>query len=185
MKKLILVVIALLVPFSVQAQKSSPNKSKTMKTAKTTDPTTKTAYIPVHEYDPKRDAEKDLQVTIEEAKRTNKRILLEVGGQWCVWCRIMDEYFAQHKELLDYREKHFIMVKINFSEENKNEAFLSSYPKIDGYPHIFVLDKDGKLLHSQNTGDLEEGKSYNYDKVFNFLRVWALPSETPVTGEKN
>ena len=178
MEKLILVVIALLIPFSIQAQqKAGKTSTKVRKPSEQKAVTVKDGYVPVHEYDPKRDAEKDLQATVEEAKRTNKRILLEVGGLWCIWCRIMDDYFAEHKDLLDYREKNFIMVKINYSEENKNEAFLSKYPKVAGYPHIFILDKEGKLLHSQNTGDLEEGKSYNYDKFFNFLRTWALPSE--------
>jgi CBS-domain-containing membrane protein len=36
-----------------------------------------------------------------------------------------------------------------------------------------VLDAEGNLLHSQFTGDLEEGKSYNHDKMVEFLRQWA------------
>jgi hypothetical protein len=67
------------------------------------------------------------------------------------------------------------MVKINFSDENKNEPLLSRYPPVAGYPHIFVLDKDGKFLHSQDTGKLEEGKSYNLDKFMAFLKEWVVP----------
>ncbi len=181
MKKFILLAIILFVPFSVQAQtktKSSgkPKDAKTSsskpKTTKSTATVTKKTYSPVHEYDPERDAEKDLQEAIAEATKTGKRILLEIGGKWCIWCRYMDEYFVAKKDLLEYREKNFIMLKINYSPDNKNETFLSKYPNVAGYPHIFVLEKDGKLLHSQNTGDLEEGKSYNYDKMSEFLKAW-------------
>ena len=63
-------------------------------------------------------------------------------------------------------------MKINYSEENKNEKFLSQYPKVDGYPHFFVLDKNGKLLYSQNTGLLEKEKSYDREKFMTFLKKW-------------
>ena len=36
----------------------------------------------VDDYDPSRDANADLNMTIEQAKAGNKRIILEIGGQW-------------------------------------------------------------------------------------------------------
>ncbi|NTV74345.1 MAG: thioredoxin, partial [Holophaga sp.] len=38
--------------------------------------------------------------------------------------------------------------------------------------HLFVLDADGKVLHSQDTGVLEEGKGYSREKVTAFLTAW-------------
>ncbi len=130
-------------------------------------------YVPVAKYDPARNADKDIRDAVADAKMMNKRILLEVGGEWCSWCHTMDRYFEEHPELLEFREKNFIMVKINFSPENKNEVVLKRYPEIKGYPHIFVLDRDGKLLHSQDTGLLEAGKSYDLEKFSAFLKKWA------------
>jgi len=134
---------------------------------------TRTSYVPVSKYDPKRDAARDVQAAIAEARRSGKRILLEVGGEWCVWCHRMDRYFEENAKLLELREKHFITVKINFSPENENKKLLSAYPEIPGYPHIFVHDTDGKLLHSQNTGELETGKSYDLEKFIAFLQRWS------------
>jgi hypothetical protein len=65
------------------------------------------------------------------------------------------------------------MVKVNWSPENKNEAVLSQYPKIPGYPHLFVLDATGKLVRSQDTGELEAGKGHDPEKVRAFLKRWA------------
>jgi hypothetical protein len=137
---------------------------------------TRGSYVPVDTYDPARDPEVDVQRAIVEARRTGKRILLELGGDWCVWCHIMDAYFEQQPALLAARERSFITVKINVSEENDNKQFLAQYPKIPGYPHIFVLDSDGKLLHSQDTADLESGKSYDLDRFSAFLTKWGPPS---------
>src|SRR5215207_5494433 len=126
-----------------------------------------------HDYDPARDAERDVKEAVAEARASKRNVLLEVGGRWCVWCRITDKYFADHADLLALREKNFVTIKINFSPENENKALLSNYPEIPGYPHLFVLDAEGKLLHSQNTAELEEGKSYNFEKFTAFLKKWS------------
>src|SRR5207245_602169 len=71
-------------------------------------------YTPVAKYDPKRDADQDIRDAIAEAKRTNRRILLEVGGEWCSWCHTLDNFFQAHPELIALRDKTFVTVKINF-----------------------------------------------------------------------
>jgi thioredoxin-related protein len=123
-------------------------------------------------FDPKRDAAKDIRDGIAEAKRTQKRVLLDVGGEWCVWCHRLDTLFATNPDLDEYLHKHFVVVKVNYSDENKNDKVLSRYPKVAGYPHLFVIDAKGKLLHSQDTGLLESGKHHDREKVFAFLKKW-------------
>jgi thiol:disulfide interchange protein len=134
-------------------------------------------YVPVGKYDPKRDADQDIRDAVVEAKRANKRVLLEVGGDWCIWCHHMDDFFTAHSDLTALRDKNFVTVKINFSEENQNKDVLARYGAIPGYPHIFVLDSAGKLVRSQDTSALEEGKSYNLDRFTTFLAYWAWAKE--------
>jgi thioredoxin-related protein len=134
-------------------------------------------YTPVTKYDPKRDAAEDIRDAAAEAKRTNRRVLLEVGGEWCSWCHHMDDFFAAHPDLTSVRDKSFVTVKINFSEENSNKEVLARYPEIAGYPHLFVLDSDGMLVHSQDTSPLEESKSYNLGRFTTFLAYWAWAKE--------
>lgn len=124
-------------------------------------------------FDPTRDPVKDLAAAKAEAQRTGRRILLDVGGNWCSWCRLMDKWFAERPALREARDKAFVVVPVNFGPENKNEAFLSQYPKIDGYPHFFVLDAQGKLVRDQSTGDLEEGHGYSEAKMMAFIAAWS------------
>jgi len=126
-------------------------------------------------FDPKRDAAKDISTAVAEARHSGRRVLLDVGGEWCIWCRRLDTLFATHKHLDDFMHKNFVVVKVNYSKENKNEKVLSRYPEIKGYPHLFVLDKNGKLLWSQDTGQLETGKGHDPEKVMAFLKNWASP----------
>ncbi len=125
-------------------------------------------------FDPSRDAAKDLQEGIAEAARTGRRVLVDVGGNWCGWCHEMERFIDAHADLKSLRDKNYVTVKVNYSTENENKALLSKYPKIKGYPHLFVLEKDGTLLHSQDTVLLEDGKSsYVLEKFTAFLTQWA------------
>jgi thioredoxin-related protein len=132
---------------------------------------------PTAKFDPARDAAADIAAAAAEAKRTNRRVILDVGGEWCGWCHTLDRYFVAHQELQGLRDRNFVWLKVNYSGENRNVAVLSKYPPIKGYPHLFVLDGDGKLLHSQDTVLLEEGSSYNLDRMREFLVKWSPPAK--------
>lgn len=151
-------------------------------------------------FDPTRDPNQDLQNAVAQAQKENKRIILDVGGEWCGWCLKMDIYLMKNPKLNKLRIQNFVWVKINMSNENENKEFLAKYPEIPGYPHLFVLEKDGSLLHSQNTVEIEEpdlpiivpGKvknkekylekeyekrkkrSYDLRKFTAFLKKWSL-----------
>lgn len=123
-------------------------------------------------FDPSRNPFDDLKSTVELAKNMNKRIILDIGGDWCVWCHRIDAFMNKTEEIKSLLGENFIVLKINVSKENKNEKFLAQYPAIEGYPHFFVLETDGSLLHSQNTGDLEKDKDYDSEKFISFLNKW-------------
>jgi len=124
-------------------------------------------------YDPQADPNAGMKAAIERAGKEHKNILMDVGGEWCGWCHRMDKFLTDHAELLALLNGNYVVLKVNFSPENENKTFLAKYPKVAGYPHLFVLDGAGKLLVSKNTGDLEEGKGYNLDRFREFLEQYA------------
>ncbi|HQU82824.1 MAG TPA: thioredoxin family protein, partial [Pyrinomonadaceae bacterium] len=87
-------------------------------------------------FDPTRNASTDLQNAVTKATAENKRIILDIGGEWCVWCRIMDYYLIENKDLGKIVDENFVWLKINMSPENENKEFLAKYPEIQGYPHL-------------------------------------------------
>lgn len=131
-------------------------------------------HIKIEKFNPLSEPSSDLKAAIKIAKKENKNILLDVGGEWCIWCRRIDSFFVSNKNIYDLLHSNFVVLKVNFSKENKNEKFLSNYPKINGYPHFFVLNKKGEFVHSQDTGELEEGKGYSVDKTMDFLKKWSI-----------
>lgn len=128
----------------------------------------------IAKFDPSRNPFNDLKQAVKKAKRTKKQILLDVGGEWCIWCHKLDDFFDTNQDVTNFLNQHYIVLKINYSNENKNEKFLSQYPKIPGYPHFFVLDSKGEFLHSQDTGVLEKDGAHDKAKVLSFLKEWSV-----------
>ncbi len=123
---------------------------------------------------PARNPADDLQQAIVLAQKENKRIMLELGGDWCIWCKYMDDFYATHADILKARAENYVLVKVNVSDENMNENFLSQFPEVGGYPHIYILESDGTFLHSQDTAELEDGNiSYVPEVFMAFLQEWA------------
>lgn len=128
-------------------------------------------------FDPARDPAADLAIAQVEARRTGKRIVLDVGGEWCSWCHLLDAFIKGDAEVRTRVDASYVWMKVNYSEDNENAAFLSQFPAIKGYPHLFVLDADGTLVHSQFTGELEadkgQPKGYNRERFLAFVQAWA------------
>ena len=162
MKRFIYVLLLLVLSSSaIFAQTATAPKTAEVKT------------VEREKFDPKRIAADDLKTAITKATAENKRIILDVGGEWCVWCREMDNFLIRNAELGKLRADNFVWVKVNMSEENENKGFLANYPEAKGYPHLFVLEKDGALLKSKDTSELEDGKkSYNLQRFNDFLNEY-------------
>ncbi|HBW51254.1 MAG TPA: hypothetical protein DEF47_15275 [Herpetosiphon sp.] len=125
-------------------------------------------------FDPERDPFADMRNALETAQRERKNILVELGGDWCVWCHRLEAFINAHPQLRYLRDIHYVKVKVLVGDEQqKNKTFLEHLPGFDGVPHIFIYNSRGQLLCSQDTSPLEEGESYNFGRVRDFLSRWS------------
>ena len=84
----------------------------------------------------------------------------------------MSQYIETNERVRENIRRNYLIMKVTYDGEQTNEAFLSRYPQIPGYPHLFVLNSEGKFLHSQGTAELEEGRGYNEQVYLEFLDKW-------------
>jgi len=99
----------------------------------------------------------DLPAAQAQAKSENKIVLLDfTGSDWCSWC------IKFKKEVLDtaafkaYAIKNVVLVELDYPNKkvqstdlNKANAALKDQYKIEGYPTLVVLDKNGKEIGRQ------------------------------------
>jgi thioredoxin-related protein len=112
-------------------------------------------------YDPSRDPKRDLADSIALAKRDGRHIVLLVGGDWCPWCRKLASFIEDNAAVSALLTRDYVIMKVNVSDETSNTGFLNPYPAIEAFPHLFLLDAEGKLLQSQETEVFEKSGSYD------------------------
>jgi len=120
-------------------------------------------------FDPARDAAGDVESALALAKAQGKRVIVDVGGEWCSWCHVLDRFIAANDDVRDTLATSFVWLKVNYSKQNENAAVLQRWPRVAGYPHLFVLDANGVVVVSQDTELLEDGRSYNRKRFLDFL----------------
>ncbi len=129
---------------------------------------------PFKVYNPEADASIQLEKAIEKAAGEKKHILLQIGGNWCKWCRMFYHFSNTTPVINSIIKSDYIVEHINYSPQNKNAGLLKkfNFPQRFGFPVFLILDETGKLLHTQNTAYLEEGEGYSEKKVKEFLLHW-------------
>jgi thiol:disulfide interchange protein len=124
-------------------------------------------------YNESADAKVDVAAAVARAKQENKRVLLDIGANWCGWCYLLHDVFDKDKQVHPIINAEYEVVMIDMGRTGKNSALLATYgiePK--GYPYLAVLDADNKLVTQQETGALEDGPKHDPAKVAAFLNKW-------------
>ncbi|MBL0174329.1 MAG: thioredoxin family protein [Ignavibacteria bacterium] len=132
-------------------------------------------------YNPDADAGKEVQQAIARAAAEGKQVLAQVGGNWCPWCIRLEKLFSGNDTIAAMIRDNYVFVRVNYSTENKNLPLLARYgnPQRFGFPVLLVIDAKGMLLHTQDSGFLEEGKAHSPEKVLAFLSKWTVKALDP------
>ena len=132
------------------------------------------AELPVYSraYDASRNPYADGRDALKLAKSTQRKVLIEVGGDWCSWCHVLDRFIKAHPEVESRLHQSFVVLKVNVSDANDNAEFMAAFPAAKGYPHMYVTDSDGNILYSQDTAEFRENKKYSEQRFMMFLDRW-------------
>ncbi|MDX9705082.1 MAG: thioredoxin family protein [Weeksellaceae bacterium] len=144
------------------------------------------AQTPFNLYNPDADAKKDITKAVEKAKAENKHVFIQIGGNWCGWCKLFHELTTTDEDLKKYITENFEVVHLNYSKENQNQDVLEAleFPQRFGFPVFVILDENGKRIHTQNSAYLEEGEGHSKEKVLEFLLQWSPKALNPELYKK-
>ena len=117
--------------------------------------------------------------TIVKAKKSKKNIIVQLGGNWCIWCRRFADFINKNQEIKTLVEQNYEYIHVNIPrrgtpEEKAAEPLQKRLNNAGrfGYPALVVLSPDGKVLHIQDSSFLEHESSYDAKKVLRFLKSW-------------
>jgi hypothetical protein len=87
--------------------------------------------------------------------------------------RAVKEAKAEHKHVLLQAGGNWCSWCIEF------DRFLHTHTSLDSLADIIILDQNGNRIHTQNSEYLEQGKSYNEQRVMDFLLQWTPQALDP------
>ncbi|MDP1678182.1 MAG: DUF255 domain-containing protein [Bacteroidota bacterium] len=91
---------------------------------------------------------------IAEAKKSGKKILVDVYTDWCGWCKKMDAGTYPDKKVSEYLAKNYIIIKLNAEGDEKisyqgksiSPAEFAQGMGVNGYPATVFLKSDGSPI---------------------------------------
>ena len=119
-------------------------------------------------------AETDITTAETEAATSQRRVLVDFGGDWCTDCKVFDTYMKrpENAALL----QRYVVVHVNVGAKGITENFSIArrygIPLEKGVPALAVLDAQGHVIHSQKTGEFEDMRHMSPEAVHDFLEKW-------------
>jgi thiol-disulfide isomerase/thioredoxin len=128
-------------------------------------------------YDSSADGARQVADALATARQTDKTVLVQFGGDWCVPCIQLHHFFETNSAVNAALKSHY--VKIDVEVNDRNQLLLTNYHADHGFgiPILVVLDSDGKRLSTVDTDSLLPGTNgssndYSTDKVLALLAQW-------------
>jgi thioredoxin-related protein len=126
---------------------------------------------------------------VAKAKSEGKFVICQVGGNWCPWCLLFADFISNDTTISKMIDDNFVYIHVNYNPRKSKDAEKAELakklmerlnrPARFGFPVFVVLDEEGKVIHIQDSGLLEEGKGYNQEKVLNFFKNWTPKAVKP------
>ena len=119
---------------------------------------------------------------IVKAKSEGKFVICQMGGNWCPWCLRFADFIINDSTISKVIDENFEYIHVNYNPRKsqgveKLEQGKALMKRLNnagrfGFPVLVVLDEEGKVIHIQDSGLLEEGEGYNQKKVLGFFKGW-------------
>ena len=132
----------------------------------------KAGFYTFAKYNKEASPERMLEQSLERAQGEDKVVIVQAGGDWCIWCERISEFMQNEPEVKRLLDESYLVMKVHFPSDAADE-FIADLPKPEAYPHFYLFDKTGKFIHSQDTEELEEGEGYDSKKFLKFLNEFA------------
>ena len=123
-----------------------------------------------------------IDAAVMKAQSEGKFVICQVGGNWCPWCLRFADFITNDTTISKVISENFEYIHVNYNPRKSEGAVKAQeaaalMKRLDncgrfGFPVFVVLDENGKVIHTQDSSFLEEGQSYNQEKVLRFFKNW-------------
>ena len=126
-------------------------------------------------YDEKANADAQVNAAFARAKKDNKRVLIDLGGNWCTDCIVLANVMAL-PEIKTFVDAHYEVVSVNVGRYDKNLQIQKRFgldKRLEGVPSLLIANPDGTLVNKGHTAALIDARSMTPQGIANWLAQWA------------
>ena len=127
-------------------------------------------------FDAGRDPQADLDAARTAAAAAGRRVLVMVGGDWCVWCFLLDRHLKMDPEAARLFYGGFEVLRVYYGDDNTNQDFLARFPEFHLFPHFFVVDSAGGVLASIDADVIIGDARYDTALIRALVNQWGPAS---------
>jgi thiol-disulfide isomerase/thioredoxin len=119
----------------------------------------------------------EVNAALARAEENGKRVLIDLGGNWCGWCRLLAGVM-ELPEMRPLMAEHFELVTVDISsaagkiDRNLEIPERFGVEEIGGVPWMIVLAPDGAVLHSSY--EVTDQNHETPQEMADWLAFWAL-----------
>ena len=131
--------------------------------------------VPDRPYDESADANAAVANAFARAKAEHKRVLIDLGGNWCADCRILAGVMAL-PEVQRFVDAHYVVVSVDVGRFNRNLQIPARFgitQRLEGVPSVLIATPDGTLVDSGHVAALADARSMTPQAIADWLAQWA------------
>ena len=110
-----------------------------------------------------------------KARATHKLLLIDLGGNWCLDCRILAGTMDL-PEVGAFLRRHFELVTVDVGRFDKNLSVPARYgitQRLHGVPSLLVVDpRTDRLINADHTAALADARSMSPQALADWLAQW-------------
>lgn len=125
-------------------------------------------------YDADANAEAQLRAAVAKAKAEHKLVLIDLGGNWCLDCRVLAGVM-DIPALHAFIAQHYELVSIDIGRMDKNQQIPARYgiSRLKGVPALLIVDpRSGKLINKDRIFALADARSMTAQALADWLAKW-------------
>jgi thiol-disulfide isomerase/thioredoxin len=126
-------------------------------------------------YDEQANPDAAVAAAFDRAKKTHKRVLIDLGGNWCPDCIVLAN-FMQLPEMRRFVEKHFEEVSVDVGRFDKNLQIPARFgfnTRLKGVPTVIIATPDGKMVNGDDVFATSDARHMTPQALSDYLARYA------------
>ncbi|HKB96117.1 MAG TPA: thioredoxin family protein [Rhizomicrobium sp.] len=131
--------------------------------------------VTMQPYDEAANADAQVAAAFARAQKSHKRVLIDLGGNWCGDCIILAN-FVRLPEMHRFMTAHYEEVSVDVGRFNRNLQIPARFgftKRLEGVPALLIATPDGKLVNGDNIFATTDARNMTPQALADYLAKYA------------